>query len=246
VKIVRTRRGARIVEGGLVLSEIRRDPGPTNSLFDVLAAAVAALVPGTKVAVLGFAGGGIVAPLRALGFGHPIHAVDLSLEGEALFRSLAGPWAGEVEVDEDDAVRWLRRRRTTWHLILEDLSATTSLGVTKPAASLDVLPALMKRRLGPRGLAVTNVLPVPGLAWDDLLASLAEPWEHAVVVHLEAWENRVLVASRAPLDARAVSRTLRRHLDALGSNQARGLAVRTLRRQSPGRRDGRGGTPNGI
>ena len=61
MKIVRTRRGARIVDDDVVLSEILAKPGPTHSLFDLLAAAVATLAPGPRFAMLGFAGGGIVA-----------------------------------------------------------------------------------------------------------------------------------------------------------------------------------------
>lgn len=230
MKVVRTRRGVRIVQHGLVLSEIRTTPGPTDSLFDVLAATIAALAPGPDVAMLGFAGGGIVAPLRAMGFGHPLQAVDLSLEGERLFREHSGPWVGDVEVHEAEASRWLRARRRPFDLILEDLSAEAAGDVTKPGVSLGVLPALMRERVGPRGVVVTNVLPVPGLAWRDLLDRLAAPWAgrgvRRLVVHLEDWENRVLLCGRLPT-ARRASSTLKRHLRALGSDQAEGLAVRT-------------------
>ena len=229
MKIVRTRRGARIVEDGLVLSEIRSTPGPTDSLFDVLAVCLAALSPGPRTAVLGFAGGGVVAPLRAGGFGHPLLAVDLSREGERLFRSISGPWVGEVTVAEEDAVGWLRRQRRPFDAILEDLSVRTSLGVTKPAASLQTLPALMRARVTPRGLAVTNTLPIPGTPWTALQEDLAAPWAHAAVVHLEEYENRVILASEQPLEARTVSRALRRHLEAIGSDQATRIAVRGLK-----------------
>ncbi len=226
MRIVKTRRGARIVQDGLVLSEIRSTPGPTDSLFDVLAVAIAALSPGPRAALLGFAGGGVVAPLRACGFGHPLAAVDLSLEGETLFRSLAGPWALDIHVDEGDAATWLRRRRRAWHAILEDLSVQTPLGVTKPPVSLDELPTLMRKRVTSKGVAITNVLPVPGISWRVLLDTLAAPWSHAVVVHLEEYENRVLVGSEAPLDARRISADLKRHLEAIGSDQASTLSVR--------------------
>ena len=63
MRIVRTRRGARLVERGLVLSEILGEPGPTHSLFDVLAVAVAAL-GGSRTLVLGCAGGGVVAKIQ--------------------------------------------------------------------------------------------------------------------------------------------------------------------------------------
>jgi hypothetical protein len=231
VKVVRTRHGVRIVQHGLVLSEIRTTPGPTDSLFDVLAATIAALAPGPDVAVLGFAGGGLVAPLRAMGFGHPLQAVDLSLAHEALFREHSGPWAGEVVVHEAEATRWLRARRRPFDLVLEDLSTEAGGDVTKPSVSLAVLPALMREKVGPRGVVVTNVLPVPGLAWRDLLGDLAKPWRvrgaRRLVVHLEDWENRVLLCGALPT-ARATSRTLKRHLRALGSDQADGLSVRTL------------------
>ena len=229
MKIVRTRHGIRLVQQGLVLSEIRTTPGPTDSLFDVLAATIAALAPGPDALLLGFAGGGLVAPLRAMGFGHPLEAVDLSLEGEALFRAHSGPWVGEVSVHEDEASRWLRARRRPFDLILEDLSVETPGDVTKPNVSLGVLPALMKQKVQPRGVVVTNVLPVPGIAWRDLLATLARPWRvrgaRTQVIHLDDYENRVLLCGRLPT-ARTTSATLRRHLRALGSDQTNGLSVR--------------------
>ena len=228
MKVVKTRRGVRLIERGLVVSEVVRRPGPTNSLFDALAASIAALAPGERVCVLGFAAGGIVAPLRAMGFGHPIQAVDLSLEGERIFREHSGPWAGRIEVHEDDALRWLRRRRGRWDLILEDLSVSTEHEVTKPAVSLSELPPLMKKRLAPRGIASFNVLPVSGYAWRHLLARIAAPWGRAQVVEFDEWENRMLLAGALP-PARRTSRLLKRHLRAIGSNQADGLRVRTLR-----------------
>lgn len=226
-RVVRTRRGVRLVQRGLVLSEVRTTPGPTDSLFDVLAACIAALTPGPRVAVLGFAAGGIVAPLRGMGFGHPIEAVDLSLEGEKVFRRHSGPWIGDVEVHEDEAGRWLRRRRRPRDMILEDLSMEAGGDVTKPAVSLTVLPPLMRRRLAPRGVVAVNVLPIPGTPWQDLLARIAEPWQNALVVTDEEYENKILLAGALP-DAREVSHALRRHLRALGSNQATEVSVRTL------------------
>jgi hypothetical protein len=210
-----------------VVSEVRTTPGPTNSLFDVLAACIAALTPGPRVAVLGFAAGGIVAPLRGMGFGHPIEAVDLSLAGERVFRRHSGPWVGDVEVHEEEAGRWLRRRRRPRDMILEDLSTESGGDVTKPAVSLTVLPPLMRRRLAPRGVVAVNVLPVPGTTWQDLLGRIAEPWPEALVVTDEDYENKILLAGALP-DAREVSRTLRSHLRALGSSRATEVSVRSF------------------
>lgn len=228
MRVVRTRNGARIERGDLILSEIRRDPGPTDGLFDVLAACIAALVPGHKVAVLGFAGGGIVAPLRAMGFGHPFVAVDLSLEFEPLFRELSEPWCGQVDVVQDEASAWLRKQRTRYDLILEDISADSPDGITKPPVSLDTLPELMASRVRKGGLVVTNVLPVPGMPFTRLLPQLAAPHQHAHVITLDAWENRVLICGPALGSARDTSAALRRCLRAIGSQEAYGLSVRAL------------------
>src|SRR5262245_16741215 len=136
LRIVRTPWGARVVQAGTVLSEVLAAPGPTHSLFDVLAAAVTALTPGPRVALLGFAAGGIVAPLRAMGFPHRLEAVDLSLEGEKLFRELSGAWAGRVSLAHADAAVWLGARRGRYDLIVEDLFLEGRSGMIKPRASV--------------------------------------------------------------------------------------------------------------
>ena len=229
IRIVRTRGGARMEQDGLIVSEILDHPGATNSLFDVLAACVAALARGERMAMLGFAGGGVVAPLRAMGYGHPIQACDLSLQGEPLFRELSAPWCGDVEVDEVEASAWLRAKRARYDVILEDLSARVDGEITKPDVSLDVLPALMKRKLRPRGIAVMNVLPVPGRPWTTLLPHLAAPFAHARALVLEAWENRVLVLGDDLESAATCSRLITRVLEAVGSDEAGMFAVRTVR-----------------
>lgn len=229
MRYVRTRRGARIEQDGLILSEVLARPGATHTLFDVLAAAVSALAPGSRAAILGFAAGGVIAPLRALGFGHPIDAVDLDLDGEMLFRELSTPWCGAVHVDRGEASAWLARRKRRYDAILEDLSVQTPRGVTKPPVSLETLPALMKARLQPRGVAVVNVLPVPGRPWTALLPHLARPFSRAQVILLDEWENRVLILGDALDSARENSRRVRSALAAIGSSEAGALSVRTLK-----------------
>lgn len=229
IRIVRTRGGARMEQDGLIVSEILDHPAATHSLFDVLAACVAAFARGDRMAMLGFAGGGVVAPLRAMGYGHPIEACDLSLQGEPLFRELSEPWCGEVRVDAAEASAWLRARRARYDVILEDLSARVDGEITKPEVSLDVLPALMRRKLKPRGVAVMNVLPVPGRPWTQLLPHLAAPFAHGRALVLDAWENRVLVLGDDLESAAACSRAIARVLDAVGSDEAGLFSVRTIR-----------------
>lgn len=230
LRVVKTRRGARLEQDGLIVSEVLSRPGATDTLFDVLGACIAALAPGPRVAMLGFAAGGVIAPLRAMGFGHPVLACDLSLDGERIFREHSEPWCGAVQVDEADAVAWLGRRRRPFDLILEDLSAEVDGELTKPPVSLDVLPERMAARLAPGGIAVTNVLPVPGVPWRSLLPHLAAPFPRARVVVLDEWENRVLIAGDGLPSARETGALLRRHLAAIGSAEANGLRVETLRR----------------
>ena len=228
MRIVTTRRGARMEEDGLILSEILRRPGATDTLFDILAAAVAAVARGPDTLMLGFAGGGMVAPLRAMGFGHPIDAVDLSLDGERVFRELSAGWCGAVRVRQADAVDCLRGSRRRYDVIIEDLSARCGGEITKPPVSLEVLPALMHKRLRPRGAVVVNVLPVPGMPWSRLLPMLAAPYAQARVLVLEEWENRVLILGERLDDARSLSTLLRRLLVGIDSIEANGIAVRTL------------------
>jgi hypothetical protein len=233
VRIVRTRRGLRVLERGLVLSEVLARPGPTNTLFDVLAAAVAGLARGPRVAVLGFAAGGVVAPLRAMGWRHPLAAVDLDVTGETHFRHLSDAWAGRVSVARADAAEWLERRGAPFDAVLEDLSVLTHFGVvTKPRTTLDLLPALIARRLAPGGVAIVNLLPIPGIRWSAAVARVRAPWRRAVVVRPHDYENRVVIAGPRLPPAAAVSRILRERLRAIGSDQAARLAVRSAGRPS--------------
>lgn len=224
MKIVRTRRGLRLLEDDVILSELLARPGPTHCLFDVLAACVKALAPGPRVALLGFAGGGMVAPLRAMGFPHAIEAVDLDPTGEALFRELSRHWAGEVRVERMDALEWLARERAPFDVIVEDLSVPGPEGTVKPAASFAALPPLVRSRLKPLGIAVTNLLPQPGASWDTLIDPVAKPYSGSVVIELEEYENRLVVAGAIP-GTEDVSKRVRAALDAIGSVQARKIRV---------------------
>jgi len=231
MRVVKTARGARIVEGDVTLSEILAAPGPTHTLFDVLAACVAALAPGPRCAVLGFAGGGMIAPLRAMGHGHPLLAVDLSRDGEKVFRRLSRDWAGTVQLAQADAAQWLRRQRQPFDLIVEDLSVPSPAGTVKPYVSFDTLPSLIRARLRPRGVVVTNLLPLPGTSWAALLARVALPHRRAVVVKLDEYENRFVLAGRALPTAAEASLRVRRALRGIGSYQEKLIRLRTLYRE---------------
>lgn len=228
MKIVKTRRGLRLLEGDVILSELLAKPGPTHCLFDVLAACAVALTPGPRVALLGFAGGGVIAPLRAMGFHHAIESVDLDQTGERLFRKLSRHWAGDVRVARMDAAAWLALDRAPFDVIVEDLSVPGPAGTVKPPLSFDGLPALLAGRLKPRGVAVTNVLPLPGTPWETLVAPIARPHARVTLIELDEYENRIVVGGADLPGSVEVSKRVRAALDAVGSVQARRIRFRTL------------------
>ena len=231
MKVVPKPEGAWLVEGDIVLSEVRREPGAANSLFDVLGAAVACLSPGERVAALGFAGGGFVGPLRALEGEHRIEGCDLDLRGAEVFQDLCGEWAGDVEVDEAEAAAWLEERRGPYDCILEDLSEPhPDWYVVKPWISFETLPRLMAERCGSRGVVIINWLPYPDASWKSLIARLAEPWGAAVVVHFDDYENRLVILGRRLPGAAAMGRKIRAALEELGSDQVDRIAFRSWRR----------------
>lgn len=227
VKVVQHRDGARLVDGECVISEMRAQPGPTHCLFDALAATVPALAAGPRVLMLGFAGGGVMAPLRAAGWNHPVEAVDLDLDGERIFRNMSREWSGSTEVHQADALRWLQDHPDRrFDLVMEDLSVRDADLITKPPVSYGPLPGEILRHLAPHGIAVINALPVRGKSWRNLLAELAAPYGEVVMVVFEQWENRLLIAGPRLWDARTVSRRLRAVLDRIGSRQRKRMSVR--------------------
>lgn len=236
MRVTRTRGGVRLSQHGVVVCEMRTAPGPTHSVFDVLAALLAVLAPRGRVGVLGFSGGGLMAPLRHLGAKGPVEAVDLDRAAYRLFRRHCSRWAGPVQWERADALVWLRRRPGTFDLLLEDLSVPAGEDVHKPAVSWRGLPELMRRKLGRRGVALFNLLP-PGGPWlgrVHRMAGLFGPGP-ACVVRFEEFENCLLVAGPAVPSARRLGGLLREALRQLGSRQAGRIRVRQLRPRPPAR-----------
>lgn len=197
----------RLFHGPHLISALPRSPGPTHSVFDALAACTYAAAPfAQRIALLGFAAGGVVAPLRAVGSGAVIHGVDLSSQGAQAFRRVASSWAGRVRFTRAEASRWLVRQ-APFDAIIEDLSAQLPGDVTKPDVSLSTLPALIRDRLAPGGIAVINALPRAELSWRDLERTLCKPYAGWLSVGLADFENRILVAG-----ARLSATELRRRL----------------------------------
>jgi hypothetical protein len=216
-----------MIEGDAVLSEVLAAPGATDSVFDLLAAAVSVLAAGPRLALLGFGGGGMIAPLRALGWQGEVDAVDLDVRGESLFRDLSSDWCGTVRFQRDDASRWLQRRRGAFHAIVDDLSELRCGETTKPAASYEGLPEIVGRRLAAGGVAIINSLPVPGLTWEELTRRVTAGQASVREVSFEAFENRVLLAGAELPQARPLGSLLRGALGRIGSALRGGIGVRS-------------------
>ena len=222
-----TRRGYRLNQNGSVLSEVLAAPGATNSVFDFLAAASVVYAGAGEVALLGFAGGGMIAPLRASGAATVVHGVDLDAAGYELFRRVSESWCGSVSFALENAVTWLERQEARFGVIIEDLSVPTEDDVVKPDVSLGVLPPLIREKLRPGGVVVTNMLKPRGTKWEDFMPAFAGGHRQALVIHLREFENRIMIAGDFDHSARLLSIRLRRVLRAIGSDQAEQFSVRT-------------------
>lgn len=226
MKITRTKHGLRMSQHGVVISELRTTPGPTHSVFDVLAALIAVLAPVGRVGVLGFAGGGMMAPLRHLGVKRTIDSVDLDRTGYDLFRRHCPAWSHFVNWQQADALAWLRQQPRDFGLLLDDLSVPGDGDVFKPAISWRELPALIRRRLRPAGIGVFNLLPPAQGGWDSHLKQTIGGFRAARIIELAEFENRILIAGDALPSARALSARLRGALRRLRSRQAGKIKVR--------------------
>ena len=225
-KIKRHRKGVSIVQNGLVLCELPREPGPAHSVWDVMSCAVRLFAPGSRMALLGFAGGGMVGSMRALGCEQEVHGVDLWAEGFEIFGEVATGWSGAVSFACEDAAEWLRRDRVPFDVIVEDLSVPLQDDVVKPPMSWGQLPPLIRRRVKKGGVVVNNLLPTPGISWaDQIEACRVGP---GVVVAFESFYNRVLIQGTQVGDARSCGPRLRQLMRDLGSELAGELKIRAL------------------
>ncbi|MBL9126529.1 MAG: hypothetical protein JNL97_02725 [Verrucomicrobiales bacterium] len=236
ISLRRTGRGWRLSQHGTVLSEVLAEPGPTHSVFDVLAA-LAGMDPHVRdVALLGFGGGGMVAALRALGCRATIHAVDLDDTGYALLRRHRASWLHPLVWHQADAVGWLENAGL-FDLVIDDLSVPKSGDVEKPDATWETLPELVAGHLRPGGRAVFNLLCRRGWSWERCLARVRTArTDVARWVGFRDFENRVVVCDGpvgTSIDTtgqgtRRFGTALRRLLGALGSRQRRRIQVRSL------------------
>lgn len=227
MRIIRTKLGLRLSQHGVVVTELRTSPGPTHSVFDVLAALIVILRPAGRIGVLGFAGGGMIAPLKALRLQTRLVTVDLDRSSYDLFCRHCPEWVAGVDWQQADAVQWLQRQPRKFDLLMDDLSLPYAGDVVKPDISWNLLPQLIRQRLKPDGLAVFNLLSPPGRSWRRSVAKVSRPFQTTRLIQLNDFENRILVAGTELPSARELGRGLRQALQQICSRQAGRLQVRS-------------------
>ena len=227
--ITPTKHGLRMSQHGVTISELRTSPGPTHSVADLLAALIRVLRPEGRIGVLGFAGGGMQAPLCALGVAAKVDAVDLDRASYDLFRKHCPAWIPRVNWRQADAVEWLCAQEKNFDLLVEDLSVPSGGDVFKPSITWEVLPELIRDRLVPGGIAVFNLMPPPSGIWIRELEWMAGLSAMARLVSFDDFTNRILITGDALPPARALGALLRSALRGIRSRQAERIHVRALR-----------------
>ncbi len=227
MEIQKTCGGIRLSQHGVVISEVRLKPGPTHSVFDVLAGLIAILRPQASVGVLGFAAGGMLAPLRNLGCDVRVDGVDLDPVSYDVFQKHCSSWAGDLCWEQADAVAWLGRRRGKYSVLVDDLSVPMSGDVFKPDVSWEVIPTLMRRRLGAGGVAIFNCLPGPDGRIPSVFAERVASLGPVLVILMDDFENKVVMAGAGMPSARWVGKELRSALRRIGSLQSDRVQVRS-------------------
>ncbi len=229
MQITRTATGLRMSQHGVVITELRTTPGPVHSVSDILAALVVALQPAEKIGVLGFAGGGMQAPLHALGFSGTLHTVDLDRTGWELFAKHCPSWVRGVDWHHGDAVEWLRAQTPQFDLLIEDLSVPLNGDVFKPSITWDVLPPLLRSRLRSGGAAILNLLPPPDGIWLRHIAGIAALFGRAHSIRFDDFVNRILIAGPALPPIRTLAAGVRSALRSIRSRLADRIHFRSER-----------------
>jgi hypothetical protein len=230
----RTHYGLRLLQHGAVLSELRTTTGATHSVFDLLAAVIALHASyerksnqSPRLGVLGFAGGGMMAPLRGLQITSPLETCDVDTASYNLFLHHCPQWARQVRWQNADAVSWLQRSRKKFDLLMDDLSISDGGEVIKPPISWNVLPGLFGSRLNRGGWAIFNLMSPENGRWRPALRKIKSAMHQPDIrlIRLEAFENQILIAAKNLPTARVISFQLRKFLHQLQSRQATRFTV---------------------
>jgi hypothetical protein len=182
-----------------------------------------------KAALLGFAGGGMMGPLRALGGQQEVEAVDLCDKYFHVFHDLCRSWCGRVRFHHADAVSWLQETASRYDVILEDLSVAVRGDIIKPEVAWTALPGLMRKRVVKGGMILSNLLRPKDMSWTGLASRILGPEGRGVWVIFDEFENRLLVSGRVVPSAAEFSRLIRAQLGRINSRLTHRIQVRAIR-----------------
>ena len=204
----RVRGGLELRVDGTLASLHRPGRALTGAVWWTLAAP-ALLLPRPRrrrlhVLLLGLGGGSVARALRALAPEAHIVGVERDAEVLRLARRHFGLDRLRVELVEGDALLYLRRERRGFDLVVEDLFEGTPRAVRKPAWLLDEGYRLIRRRLRPGGLAVSNTIH----EMKAMVRAMRPFGERVVSLDVRGHWNRIVVCGSKLPDAREIRRRL--------------------------------------
>jgi len=155
-----------------------------------------------RILILGLGGGSVARIARALAPKAAITGVELDPEVVRLAREHFDLDALGVRVEIADALAWLEKARGHYDAILEDVFIGHGDAVHKPDWIPHPAHELVRRRLAPGGVFVSNCLDEHG----RVAAAMREAYRGVVSIEVEDYDNRVLVAADGELSASALRR----------------------------------------
>ena len=197
-----TRHGRELRIGDTLASYYLRGHAMTGSVWDGLAAPLAALPPDRvpRVLILGLGGGSAARAMRALA----PEAVIVGVESDRGVIRAARRWldldALDLEIVHGNAREFLRRDRRRFDLVLEDVFVASGGAAWKP----DWLPepglARSARRLSAGGILVSNTI--------DETAAVVRAYRRlfprVFTLRLRDYENGIVMGATRVLSARAL------------------------------------------
>lgn len=186
VVVKRGRHGLEMRVNGTLASLQRPGGGVTGTVWWALAAPVVLLRERPRVLLLGLAGGSVGQAVRTLSPRAELVGVDCDRAVLRAARRHFGMDALGIEVVADDALRYLRRERRRFDLIVEDLFVGGLRTVHKPEGLLEEGYPLIRERLRPQGFVTSNTIhETPAVAramlgWGGAVLSMAVRghWNH--------------------------------------------------------------------
>jgi spermidine synthase len=208
VQVRRVRDDLELRVDGTLASVCRPGRSLTGIVWWALAAPVLLVASRRpRVLLLGLAAGSVARAIRALDPAAEIVGVEIDREVLGAARRHFGLDELRLEVVIDDALRYLRRERRRFDLIVEDLFVGPSRTVRKPDWLLGEGYRLIGRRLRAGGLVVSNTIhEMPEIV--EACQSLGAVRQQVVCLDVTGHWNRIVVAGAALPDASAVRHRL--------------------------------------